>query len=125
MTEEVQQPVTVYSLFANTVDTKTLTIECQGTEFEFRYRDLTWAEKSEIIDSAYTMEADGSMHMSIGKYKLACIVQMVVDSPIHQAPDLLWNETVVGTLNPYIVDQLASIVPVMDTTLEMEEVKKD
>ena len=125
MNAEVQQPVSVYDLFVNATDTKTLILEFKDAEFEFRYRQLTWAEKSEIIDASFTIEADGTPHMSVGKYKLACIVRMVVDSPIHQAPDLLWNETTVGTLDPRMVDQLATIVPPMDTTTEMEEVKKD
>lgn len=127
MTNEVKQPeVNVYSLFADTSPNHTHTVTFKDVEFEFTYRQLTWGEKSEIINNSYILhKGEESSRFSIARYWLLCITKMVTDSPFHAEPSLIWNEITISKLDPNVVEQLIDICPKVDTTADVEEVKKD
>lgn len=124
-TEEVV-PLNVYSLFADTDARFTHTLNYMDNEWVFEYRQLTWGEKTDIIDQSYIIhKGENVSRFNIGRYWIQCLAKMVTDSPIHQEPTLAWNAITLSLLDQNVVEQLVDICPKVDTTAEVKEVKKD
>ena len=123
--EQVEEVAfSAWDLFADVETQHTQTVRFKGHELEFKYRFLTWGEKSKIIDSSYIVE-DGQFRFSPAVYIIKCLAVMVVDSPIHQDERMAYNEITLSKLDPFIVEQLAEICPARNAADEIEEVKKD
>ena len=125
MSDTVEQtPVDVFDLFADTETLNTLNVKFKGNVWEFKYRNLSWGEKSKILDNAYKIEGD-SVRFSASSYILQCLETMIVDSPIHRDERLIFSGMVLAKLDPSVIEQLSQICPSTSVAEEMEEVKKD
>lgn len=122
--EQVESVFSAYDLFADVETKNTKTINFKGHAIDFKYRNLTWGEKSKILDASYVAE-NGTLRFSASNYILLCLTNMVVDSPIHQDERLLFNELTLSKMDPAVIEQLAEICPATSVAEEMDEVKKD
>ena len=123
--EQVEEVAfSAWDLFADVETQNTKTVNFKGHQIEFKYRNLTWGEKSKILDASYIAE-NGVLRFSAPNYILMCITSMVTDSPIHQDPTMLFNELTISKLDPAVIEQLAEICPATSVAEEMDEVKKD
>ena len=107
-TEEVEQVLEVgvdpSELYASQ-ETQELVIVHNNKTWVFKYRDLSWKEKYDGVDSAATMDGD-DVGYSIGTYYIVALEKMLIDSPIKPI-----TETTLSKLDKDVGAQLVSIVP--------------
>lgn len=71
----------IKSLFVSVEDTKEIVLKFEGKDIPITVRDLTWAEKNQVLGGCFVYKTDGSMGFDIDRYMKSMLTKMIVKAP--------------------------------------------
>ena len=77
-----------------------------GTEYEFKYRDMTWSGRNKAISAATSIDNANKGHFDLDRYKRLCLTTMITQHPFKE--DL---EIALIKIDSGIGEQLETIIP--------------
>jgi hypothetical protein len=94
------------SILFSSPQEKSLEIIFEGQKWVFKYKELTWGEKTACVDKAQSWDEVNGFQFSLQTYYASALTRMLTDSPIRPI-----TETTLNKLDRRIGERLVSIVP--------------
>lgn len=94
------------SILFSSPQEKSLEIIFEGQKWIFKYKELTWGEKTACVDKAQSWDETNGFQFSLQTYYATALTRMLTDSPIRPI-----TETTLNKLDRRIGERLVSIVP--------------
>ena len=85
---------------------KDTTISYKGVEFKLKVRDLTWAEKNQILSKCMVYDKDGGMALNYHTYVKEALKKIVVEAPWGKTDEIFFTR-----VNSSFGSELEKLVP--------------
>lgn len=85
---------------------KPISIDFEGEKWEFQYRELSWLERTQIVDDSLNIGQGGQHVLDLTKYYEVSLLKMLVKGP--QGFDI--NLTNIQRMEPEVGNQLCNLI---------------